>query len=117
MAISKPTTWGNIAGKPTTVASLGISDFAAQAIAAQANITAGAVGTYIIAVAYNVNVANGATVAGSSLRVSTTAPDLGNTVANAVPLSGTWRCITVNNVASNSSGFWQYGPALYMRIS
>ena len=89
MPITKQPDWNTLANRPSTVAGLGLSDFNASAIAAQAGMTVGAVGTYGYYL-YNVaaTLAIGATVAGSTLNKLDTA------AANvSAGLTGTWRHI------------------------
>jgi hypothetical protein len=86
MPLSAPRpSWATLTGKPTTVAGLALSDFNAQAIAAQASATLGAVGTYCSCFP-NTDVAQGATVAGSALQKTQS----GGTVVSA-EFTGTWR--------------------------
>lgn len=90
MPVTKAVTWANVQGKPTTVGGLGLSDFNASAIAAQANASTGAVGTYALMMESlngGVNRTPGSTIAGSSLTYSNA------TGASTTAPAGTWRCM------------------------
>ena len=87
MGISRAMRWQNIEDKPTTVAGLGLSDFGAQAIAAQAGATAGGVGSYSL-LYINQAIALGGTISAASLQFS-------SVLGSAAPTSGTWRCMSL----------------------
>lgn len=86
MGVSRAPTWGTLTGKPTTVAGLGLSDFNAAAINAQAALTLGQIGSYGSFLRPGTNLTMGSTIAGSSLRkVDSTSTEV------SAGMAGTWR--------------------------
>lgn len=107
MPLSAPRpSWATLTGKPTTVAGLGLSDFNAQAIAAQAAATLGGIGSYG-AFWSSTNIGQGATVAGSGLNKNDGA---GTGVSAGV--TGTWR-----NMGGSEMGGSQSFNSAWLRIA
>ncbi len=126
MALSAPPpSWVTIKNKPTTVAGLGLSDFNASAISAQAGASVGGVGTYAFLVETSTTeTAAGGTRAGSVLRYGGGASDMsGNNSTMGAPVltgnggtpAGTWRAM--GRVGSNSPGGYYCGGSVWIRIS
>jgi hypothetical protein len=88
---------------------------ASQVANATAGISAGAVGSYVVANKGSPGVAFGSTAAGSTLEASGVEIDTGSvglTNNGGVKLSGTWRCMGVSNGGSSHST-----STLWLRIS
>lgn len=110
MPMDNPANWNTLANKPTTVAGLGLSNFDASAIAAQAGAAVGAVGTYaLLRDASTTNTRTpGSTAAGSGLRYVS----VGGMVSSAP--SGTWRIMGYQFI---DSGAGQEFISVWLRIS
>lgn len=127
MPVTNVTNWGSIANKPTTVAGLGVSDFNATAIAAQAGAAVGAVGSYAFMGSSTTSTGTvaGGTKAGSALRyaglrgvsgfgTNDVSVPSASFAGNGGTPSGTWRAM--GRDASNSSEIVA-GATLWLRIS
>jgi hypothetical protein len=95
-AISTPANWQTIVNKPANVADLGVSDFNAKAIEAQAGAAHGGIGTYAF-LSTTTGMANqtngpGATRPGSHFHFAGVS-GTNSLVSSSVTPSGTWKCM------------------------
>jgi hypothetical protein len=125
-AISTPANWQTIVNKPALVADLGVSDFNAKAIEAQAAAAVGGVGTYawLIDGSGNVNFTAGNNYAGSGLRYTgfsqaASGGGLGQPMhlpaAFGATPAGTWKA--VGTAARNNSSNVDYQGTVFLRVA